>query len=171
MEQIFLGLLLNDIDDVVDRDHTDQPVLQVDHRNRQQIVFGDDLGNLFRFRFDLAAHHALHHGVAKMSERIGEDQASQREHAVEMAFAVGAIDVEERILARVLADCLDGLPDSQVLIEREVLRGHQRAGRFFLSFEKRLQLCALGRAEKFKNTLAAIVVERVEQIGGVIRSR
>ena len=85
-----------------------------------------------------------------------------------MLIGVDAVDVEERLLARILADGLDGLRHGEVLVEREELRVHQRAGGLFLAFQQRLELRALRRAEELEDARAALFVEEVEQVGGVV---
>ena len=38
-QDVLAGFLLDDVDDVVDGDHADQPALVVDHRGRDQRIF------------------------------------------------------------------------------------------------------------------------------------
>jgi hypothetical protein len=85
-------------------------------------------------------------------------------------IAVDAVDVEERFLARVLADGLDRLRHGELLVEREELGVHQRAGGLLLAFEQRLELRALRRAEELEDARAALFFERVEQVRRVVGS-
>ena len=171
MQQVFLGLLLNDVEHVVDRDHAHEAVLQVDDRDREQVVLRDQLRDFFRAGVDLRSHDALDHDVLELERGVGEDEAAQREHSHQMLVGVDAVDVEERLLTRVLTDGLDGLGDGELLVEREELGVHQRAGGLFLALQQRLELGALRGAQDLQDPSAAVFVEDVEKVGGVVRGR
>ena len=62
-QRVLAGFLLDDVDDVVDRDHPDQPVLVVDHRGGHQRIFLKAQRDVFLVHVDrdqrLFARHNL----------------------------------------------------------------------------------------------------------------
>ena len=67
MKDIFGGLFLDDVDDVVNRNHSYQFVLVIDHRNGQQVVQGHLVGYLFLIRVRGCGNHVAGHDLLEWS--------------------------------------------------------------------------------------------------------
>ena len=77
--------VLDDVDDVVDRDDADELVLLVDDRDREQVVGGDLPRDFFLVRVDAHADQIGRHDPLERRVRRHEQQPAQRDDADEMA--------------------------------------------------------------------------------------
>ena len=82
-------LLLEDLHGIVDRDDSDQAVLGVDDRQRQQVGLADQACSLFLVRVDAGREDLGVHQVADQCLGIGQDQVAQAERPDQAAMVVG----------------------------------------------------------------------------------
>ena len=70
-------LVLDDVDDIINGDDADQLVLFVDDRDRQQIITGDALGDLFLVGIHLCADQIGRHDPLQRGFRRHQQQPPQ----------------------------------------------------------------------------------------------
>ena len=71
------GLVLDDVEHVVDGDRAHQTILRVDHRNGDEVVLVDDVGDLLLVGVDRHRDDVGGHDVAEQRGRAGRDQPTQ----------------------------------------------------------------------------------------------
>jgi hypothetical protein len=86
------GLLPDDVDDVVDRDHPQQAMAAVDHRDGHQVVLGDEPGDLLLVGFRGHAHRLLLAQEPDRSRRVGRDQPPPGQAAHQMVVVVDHVE-------------------------------------------------------------------------------
>ena len=79
-QHVLAGFLLDDVDDVVDGDHADQPARVVDHRGRDQRIFLEAQRDVFLVHVDrdqglLARHDLARPACSRGVRRIGRQLA------------------------------------------------------------------------------------------------
>src|ERR1700682_5269975 len=82
---------------VVDRHDALDPIVLVNDRHREEIVFGRDLGDLARSGLEPDRNDVLDHEVADLGLRLRHDQVTEREHAKQMILLVHAVAVNDAL--------------------------------------------------------------------------
>ena len=104
LQQVFLGLLLDDVDDVVDGDDAEQPAGLVDHRRRDQVVAAGT--GSATFSWSIVDRDRLRYSRSMMSPiftgRLRADQLVERHPADRPVLRVDDVDVVE-IVGQVVA--------------------------------------------------------------------
>ena len=150
-QSILARFLLDDVDDVVDGDHADQPPALIDHGGGDQGIFLEAERDLLLVHVDrdqglLALHHVGDRDPPRRAQDPGEQAGADR--------AVRRIDHEHfpeiggEILAR--AQEIDHVADRPMFGHGDDVAPHQAAGRF------------LGIGERFLDRGAVVGVERAQ---------
>ena len=101
--QVFGGLVLDDVDDVVDRDDADELVLLVDDRHGEQVVRRDLPRDFFLVGVDADADELGRHDALERRLRRDEQQAAQRGDADQVAARIDDVEIEHHLdVARAL---------------------------------------------------------------------
>ena len=123
------GLLLHDVDDVVDGDDADHTILVVHDGHGGEIVFLEHLGRFFLVGQRVDADDVVVHDLADDLVIIFEKQVAKGHGAAEHALIVDDIaDVDGLRVEADAADTLDRVLDGHGLAEIHVLDRHDRAG-------------------------------------------
>ena len=168
--EVLLGLLLDDVDDVVDGDDADEPILGVDHRRRDEIVAcrtsappppGPPVTR------DAAA--ILVDQLGSGTGRRGAQQHVERDRALPALLGVDDIDLVEPVRqVRRLAHVVDRLADGPVRRHRDELGLHPPAGGIFRIIEAALERDALGQRQLLENLLLVLLVEVFEHLDRIV---
>jgi len=86
------GLLPDDVSDVVDRDHPQQALVAVDHRDGHQVVLGDEPRDLLLVGLRGHAHRLLLTQEPHRSGRVGRDQPPPGQAAHQMVVVVHHVE-------------------------------------------------------------------------------
>jgi hypothetical protein len=160
---------LDDVDDVVDGDHAQKPVLLVDHRHGEEVVFLDLGGG--RLDIQIVGHRddVRLHDLGELGLGLGHDQIAQGDHAEQVAAAVRDVDVVDGLLVgRLQAQAFERLAHADVGRKRAVLGGHDRPGRPLLVVPQAPDLVALGLGDQGHDGFADVGVDGLEQIDPVV---
>ena len=140
-EQVFGVLGLDDVDDVVDGDETDQLVGLVDDREREKVVLGNEPGDLALVGAGADADDLGDHDGLKRPAGVADHKLPQIADADELPVLVDHIEIEGHLdvfVARL--ERLDGLAAGGGPGEREDVGRHDAAGRVFVIGEERVDL-------------------------------
>ena len=150
---------VDDIDHIIDGDDPLHPPLNVDNRERQHIVAGDQAGDrllvgLLSDRHDIMVHHVLDEAAS-----FSREQFSKRHNAQKLLLRVEHVDVVDQLhlVLGLAAHILDGLVDRDVGTHAGKARTHQPAG------------LVLGIGEQARHFLSRNHIKLIEQSGPVFR--
>ena len=168
--QVLLMLLGDNVHGVVEGYDTQDMTVLVADRDGNQVV----LGHLVRYVFlVLVGRHIDQVAIGQLTQRgvaVGYDQRAQREHAGEHAARVLGIDVVDALEVLVeLANRLDGVTDRRRGGQGDKLRGHDAAGGVVLIPQQVTNRLLLLDAHQAQELLGLLVIELVDQVGGVVR--
>ena len=112
---VLLGLLLDHVDDVVEGDDADQPVVVVDDRRRDQVVALEQARDLLLVVGGAHRPQVLLEQIRDRHRPLGAQQAIERHHAGEPAVGIDHIELPEAVrqIGR-LAHVVDGLADRPI---------------------------------------------------------
>ena len=167
--QIFVGFLLDDIDDVVDCNDADQPVLGIDHGGCDQIVLAEHPRDFF-----LVVQHGDAAAVLidQFGERHGPARAQQHVQRHCALPVVGGIDGIDFIkpLGQVgrIAHVVDRLPHRPLRRHRDELGLHPPSGGVFRIKQPALERDALRWRQLFEDLFLILFIERFEQFDGIV---
>ena len=85
---VLLGLLLDHIDDIVERDHADQPIVRIDHRRGNEIVMLEQSRHVFLVVGDADRVHLLVDELADRHRPLGAQQPVERHRALQPARGI-----------------------------------------------------------------------------------
>ena len=168
--QVLLVLLGDNIHGVVKGHDTQDVTVLVANGNGNQVV----LGHLVRYVFlVIVGRHINQVAIGQLAQRgvaVGHDQRAQRKHAGEHAARVLGIDVVDALEVLVeLANRLDGVTDRRCGGQGDKLRGHDTAGGVVLIAQQVTNRLLLLNAHQAQKLLGLLVIELVDQVGGVVR--
>ena len=168
--QVLLMLLGDNVHGVVEgHDAQDMTVLVAD-RDGNQVVLGHLVRHVFLV---LVGRHVDQVAIGELAQRgiaVGHDQRAQREHAGEHAARILGIDVIDTLEVLIeFANRLDGIADRRRGGQRDKLRGHDAAGGVVLIAQQVTNRLLLLDAHQAQELLGLLVIELVDQVGGVVR--
>ena len=168
--QVLLVLLGDNVHGVVKGHDTQNVTVLVANGDGDQVV----LGHLVRYVFlVIVGRHINQVAIGELAQRgvaIGHDERAQRKHAGEHAARVFGIDVVDALEVLVeLADRLDGVTDRRRGGQGDKLRGHDAAGGVVLVAQQVTNRLLLLNAHQAQQLLGLLVIELVNQVGGVVR--
>ena len=125
-----LGSLLNhDVHGVVEGDDTDEAAVGVDDGNGHKVVARERLGDFLAVGQRAHGDHVLVHDVGDLGVVVAREQEVLDRDRGDEALLLGHIAGVDGLLVDARApDAPDGLADRHRGSERDVLRGHDRAG-------------------------------------------
>jgi hypothetical protein len=166
---VLFGLLLDHVDDVVEGEHPDQPLVLVHHRGCHQIVALEHARHLLLV---LGGAHAPAVGVHQLSDRhrpLGAQQPVEPNGAKQLGRLVDHIQFEEAIRQfHGLAHVVDGMADGPGRRHGDEFGLHAPAGRAFRIVQDALKRTAFGRRELFEDLVLFLLREILENIRGVV---
>jgi hypothetical protein len=168
-QDVLLGLLADDADDVVDGDLAHQPAAGLDHRGADQVVLVEDVGDFLLVHVDGDLGHRLHDlGQGRLA--LAGQQLADRQGADRREAGVDHIDVEEQLRQVVAghADVVDGLAHGPELRRGQELALHQAAGRLVLVGQAGLDRRAVALVHGGQHLGALALVQVVDDVGGVV---
>lgn len=126
---VLAGLILNDVDDIVDGDDAEDVFFVVDDRQREKAVAGHDVGDFFLVVAHIDAGDVLAHDVADEGFRPGDDELTQGKDPDEMVEPVDDVDVVNGFgVWRIEPDDLDGFFGVDENRHDNEFGGHQTTG-------------------------------------------
>lgn len=169
-KKVFLGLFLDDVDDVIDGENTDQPAVVVDDGRGEQVILLEELGCFFLV-------HLGRDGVAGVvHDRIDLDRTLGAQHAVEINGSQqleGGIDDEDlrEALGQVLifAHVVDRLADRPERRHRHELGLHAASGRALGIVERAAKANPFREGKLRQDLVLVFLVEVFENVDGVVR--
>ena len=128
--QHVLGALLHQhVDHIVHRDDAEHPLVGRDHRQRQEVVLGDQAGDLLLIGLGRDRHKLGRHDRADAPLGRGGDHRAQGDHTDELLGRVEHIQVRQALHLRVdQAQMGDHLGGSHLGAHLDELLGHQPPG-------------------------------------------
>ena len=169
LEDILARLFLNDVDDVIDRDHPDQTAGRVHDGGRNQAIFLEPQRDLFLIHLDRDQRLFPLHDVGHA------DGARCAQHPAEMAGADRAVlrindedfpEISRQIL--IFAQIIDDLPDCPMLGHSNQLALHQAAGGFFRVRERLFNGRAIVGCQCTENGALVVLLHVLDNGDGVI---
>ena len=163
-------LLGDNVHGVVKGHDTQNVTVLVANGDGDQVV----LGHLVRYVFlVVVGRHINQVAIGQLAQRgvaVGYNQRAQREHAGEHAARVLGIDVIDALEVLVeLADRLDGVSDRRRGRQGDKLRGHDATGGVVLIAQQVTNRLLLLNAHQAQQLLGLLVIELIDQVGGVVR--
>ncbi len=163
-------LLANDVDDVVDGHDSDELVLLVDDRQRDQVVVGDEPRDLLLIRRRLHANQLGRHDLLERRRRAADDELAHAHDAEQVVALVDHVEVvgELELLAASL-ERRDRLRHRDLFVEREEVGRHDAPGGLRVEREELLHVGRLVGVHEREQLLATILWQFVEQERRVVR--
>ncbi len=168
-QDVLLGLVADDLDDVVDGDLPHQTAARIDDRRADQVVLVEDVGDLFLVHADIDFGRRLHQlGQRRLAAAAQQDADRDRAHRLE--GRIDHVDVEEQLgqLVAGVADVINRLADGPEFRRGQELALHQAAGGLVLVGQRRLDGRAIGLAHGRQHLEALGFVQVVDDVGGVV---
>ena len=163
-------LLGDNVHGVVEGHDTQDMTVLVADRDGNQVVLGHLVRHVFLV---LVGRHIDQVAIGQLTQRgvaVGYDQRAQRKHAGQHAARILGIDVVDALEVLVeLANRLDGVTDRCRGGQGDKLRGHDAAGGIVLIPQQVTNRLLLLDAHQAQELLGLLVIELVDQIGGVVR--
>ena len=123
--------MVDDIDDVVDRDNAFQMAGFVDDRQRQELVPRHESSGLFLIHKNIGFDRVGDHHLAERAVGRSDHQISNRHHADEFAGVIDDVEIEKCFQLAALANFVDGALRRRIGRERHEIGGHDSADRTF----------------------------------------
>ena len=120
LEDVFGGFFPQDVDHVVHRDDPDEHVVFVDHRNGQNVVTGDQPGDVFLVSVDVHAPDVGSHGFGEILSLIRQEKLPEADDASHLMVFIDHVDIKNIFDLARLANLGDRLFDGQVLVQGDV---------------------------------------------------
>ena len=167
---ILCGLFLDDIDDIIDRDDTDHPVLVVHNRHRGKIVFLESHRGFLLVGRGIDADDVFIHHLADDRVGVCHDQVTQSHCTQQDALGIQNVtDIDRLCIKTDLPDSFNGIPYCHALLEIYILDRHNAAGRILRIAEQMVDVRARIGAGITQNLLDDIGRHLLEEIGRIIR--
>ena len=166
---VFRGLLLHDVDDIVDRDDTDEAAFLIHDRDRDQVVVRDHVRDLFlvvgrRGIDDIRVHDVFEDHIV-----IRQQQILDRDDALELALGRRDIaDVDRLLILADLADAGKCLTHTHVFFQIHELGRHDAASRVFRIFQVLVDEVARGGCRRAHDTLDNVGRQLLHHVDSVV---
>ena len=168
---LLVGLLVDHLDDVVDGDDADQPLVLVDHRRRHQVVAAELAGDLGLIGGREHHRPLLVHDVFDLDVPLAAQQPRDIDRAQHLEGRIDDEQLGERlrqIIGRRIAHRVDDVADGPVGRGGDEIRLHQAAGGVFRIVEVALDRGAIHGRQPGKDLLLVGGVEILDEVGGVV---
>ena len=166
---VFRRLLLHDVDDIVDRDDTDETAFLIHDRDRDQVVVGDHLRDLFLVVGRGGIDDVRVHDVFQDHVIVRQQQILDGDNAFELALGGRDIaDVDCLLILANLADAGERLAHAHVFFQVHKLGRHDAAGRILGIFQVLVDEVARGRRRRAHDTLDHIGRQLLHHVDGVV---
>ena len=168
-QKVLLGLLLDDVDHVVDGQHADQPLVLVDDGRRQKVVLLEFARGLFLVHRRRDRMPRLVHDVLDLDRALGAQNLVEVDRAEQLEGRVDDEDLAEMVgQVLVFAHVVDGLADRPERRHRDELGLHAPAGALFRIIERAAQPDALGERQLRQDLVLVLLVEVFENVDRVV---
>jgi hypothetical protein len=163
------GLLANDVEHVVHADRAEEPPVDVDDGNLDQIVVLDEPGHFLLVRVHTDAFHLIGADRTDGCRRVGGQEPMERDDAHQMVVVVHDIEIKRALARRRLADVLDRLGDGGLLAHGDELRRHQPPRRAFLVLEELLDLLGLLLLHQLEDFVRLLLGKLLDDVHDLLR--
>src|SRR5215813_11367135 len=162
---VLLGLLLDHVDDVVESDDTNEPVLRVDDGGRDEVVVFEQARHVSLVVGNADRVHLLVNQLCYRHRTFGAQQPVERDRTLQPARRTHYVDLPEAIgqIGR-LAQMVDRAPDGPYWRNGYELGLHAPTGGVFRVEQAARERDALKRRELLQN-LGLLVLRQVRQDG------
>ena len=165
---VFGGLLLHDVDDVVDRDDADEAAFLVHDRDGEQVIVRELFRDVLLVVRGAGVDDVRVHDVLKDLVIVAQKQILDRDDALQPALGGCDIaDVDGLLVLADAADAGDGLADGHVFLQVDVLRRHDAAGGIFgvleVFVDERARL-GVGRAHDALDDVRGQLLHHVDRV-------
>ena len=168
-QQILLGLLLDDVDHVVDGQHADQPLVLVDDGGRKKIVLLEFARRLFLVHRGRNGVPRLVHDVLDLDRALGAQDLVEIDGAEQLEGRIDDEDLAEAVRqVLVVAHVVDGLADGPERRHGDELRLHAPPGGFFRIVERTAQPDAFGERQLRQDLVLVLLVEVLQNVDRVV---
>ena len=166
---VFRSLLLHDVDDIVDRDNTDEASFLIYDRYGQQVIIGDHLRDLFLVITGGRVDDIGIHDVLKDHVIIRQQQILDRNNTLKLALGRGDIaDIDRLLVLADLADASKRLAHAHVFFQIHKLGRHDTAGRVFRVFQVLVDKCARSRRRRAHDALDDVCRQLLHHVDRVV---
>ena len=166
---VLLGLLRDDVDDVVDGDDADEAVVAVDHRGGDQVVVLEQSCNRLLVVGGTDAMALGIHEFVDLDRATGTQQAVEGDGAQEALIGADDVDLVEAVgQLGGFAQIVDGVPDRPGGRHGNQLGLHAPAGRILRIIEASGERHPLGRRQLVEDLGLILLVEILQQIDGIV---
>src|ERR1700761_6988767 len=154
-------------DDLLGVDDAGDMARGVDHGQRAQVVFVEELGHL-----GIASVHSAVDSVAfaqhpKAGVSVGEEETRQHDYAVQLFLVVEDIDFRDGIgVALEVSKGFDGFGNAGIAWNADEVGGHATGSGFRGEFEQLLDVLALLGFHLFEDLFGLLFAELGEHVGG-----
>ena len=165
-----LGLLVPDnVDDVIDGHDAEQPVVEIDHRQHGVVVSSEGAGDGLPVDTGANGLDRLLHELADSLAGAAQQQVAHADHALDAAIVGDHHQVLEPLGDRPGPDRVNGLGDGHVAAQREVIGGHQAAGRLAVVPDQVSQRRRGGQRHRGEQVFPERLRHLLEQVHRVVR--
>ena len=154
---------------IVMGDNADQPLLRVDHRQRNHVVAGDFAGGVLDVGIDWNRMGVALHQIGDLDVAMCGNEILEPDRAEQMALAVDDISaVDGFLVGRFMTQHFNRLLRIELWRQGRVVRRHQRAGRAFLIGGQLPDVFAFGLRKSGHQRLALLVRQLLVEVGAVV---
>src|SRR6201996_9301298 len=154
-------------DDLLGVDDAGDMARGVNHGQRAQVVFVEELGDL-----GIAGVHTAVDSVAfaqhpKAGIAVGEEKAWQHDYAVQLFLVIEDIDFRDGVgIALEVSKGFDGFGNAGIAWNADEVGGHAAGSGFSGEFEQLLDVLTLLRFHLFEDLFGLLLAELGEHVGG-----
>jgi hypothetical protein len=154
---VFTGFFIDHVDDVIGRHDAFHAAFTIDNRNCEQVLFGEQLRQVFLVQFLGRRDKLGSHDVADPLLSRGGHQPAQGNDAQQALIGIEHVGIVNRLyLLRLTAQIRDCLIHGHIRPQPRETRAHQAAGIVF------------GVSQQGYDFTAVVIVEEGEEIGSLL---
>ena len=168
--EVFRSLLSQDIDGIIDRDDSNQPVLCIQNRKRCEIIAVKQLRRVLPVLRRVNRDDIPCHDVDDLCVPLAQKHLTDCDNAEQLLGGVRHIaGVEILTVLTVCTDPADGFHDRHVRAQPDILRRHNRPGAVLRIFQQSVDVLAVFRSDLAQHPAHNIGRHLLQHVNSVIR--
>ena len=168
--EVFRSLLCHDINGIIDRDDTNQPVLRIQHGHRCKVIAVKQLRRVLPVLRRMNRDDILCHDVADLSIPLAQKHLTDCDNTQQFLGGVRHITgVEILTVLAIRTDPADRLHDRHVRAQPDILSRHDRSGAVLRIFQQSVDVLAVFRSDLAQHPAHNIGRHLLQHVNSVIR--
>ena len=157
-------------DDVVRLHNADEHLIVIENRERTQVVFIEEFGDLILMRVHMAMNQRVFLDGRKKSIRRNQEETAKGDSAFQNAFVIGEIDVGNSLRITVEGvERANSVDDGAGFRQLYVAGGHSAGGGVFAKLEEVFDFLPLFGFHFLEDGVGPILRQFCEEVGGGTR--